>query len=184
MTHMCSLKKVFFHYFTSGYLANESQTWSRNLGLASSKAQMLPTRQHCFVTSWKPFPGSASHQVWLLVWLLEFKLLSRPLSSAVLSLKLAWIPSACCQTSAPTLVLCQDISLVLPSPVHLLSSHLFLWLQVTPTHWLPNTKCWVCSHLSWPLGHCHPTWLNPGSLQGLCWRVANYFEYHPGYIPT
>lgn len=106
MTHICSLKKVFFHYFTCGYLANESQTWSGNLGLASSKAQMLPTRQHCFVTL-NAFPGSASHQVWLQVWLLEFKLLSRPLSSAVLSIKLAWIPSACCQTSAPSLVLCR-----------------------------------------------------------------------------
>lgn len=117
MTHMCSLKKVFFHHFTCGYLASESQTWSGNLGLASSKAQMLPTRQHGFVTRWMPFPGSASHQAWLPVWLLEFKLLSRPLSIAVLSIKLAWIPSACSQTSAPSLVLCRGISLVVPSPV-------------------------------------------------------------------
>ena len=160
MTHMRSLKKGFFHHFTCGYLAGESQTQSGNLGLASSKAQALPTRQHCFVARWMLFPGSASHQVWLPVWLLEFKLLLRPLSSAVLSIKLAWIPW----------VSVRPLHHHLPSVRTSHCCYPFLYISCPPAsssgcrslpHQLPNTKCWVCSHLSWPLGQCHPHLVKP-----------------------
>ena len=133
MTHMCSLKKGFFHHFTCGYLAGESQTQSGNLGLASSKAQALPTRQHCFVPRWYAFPGlcippgvTPSQTVGIQA---PFK---APLQCC--SIHKACMDSlSFCQTSAPSLVLCQDISLLLPSPGHFPSSCLFLWLQVTST---------------------------------------------------
>lgn len=147
MTHMCSLKKVFFHYFTCGYLANESQTWSGNLGLASSKAQMLPTRQHCFVTlnAFRRLcipPGMAPGRTVGIQ--APFKAPFQCCSFHKACMDSLSLLSDLCTTTCPL----SGISLVLPSPVQLLSSHLFLWLQITPTYWLPNTKCWVWSHLS------------------------------------
>lgn len=140
------MRKGFFFHFTCGYLASMCLNWSGKFGLTSSPAQALAIRPPCpckpaCLTAAFPMLFEPRLAVEIAATL---KALLKCFSSYKAFMDALGLPLDPCNATCPLAGRVTDVALSY-LPHGLLPAG--LWLQVTLTHCISNTKCWLCSHL-------------------------------------